>query len=170
MIGWSGTSAGWLGFESDEVLCTTIESETGIRATTSVLALNSAIRALGVEKLGLVTPYAADVQEAIMRNYGGVGVEVLAERHLSVRDNLAIAEVGTEVLGGLVRGVVEDGHVQAVSTFCTNLLAAHRVVEWEGEIGVPVLDSVATVVWDMLRRCGVDTKPLAKEWGSLFEL
>ena len=40
IIGWSGTSSGWLGFEADERLCRSIEEATGIKATTSVLALN----------------------------------------------------------------------------------------------------------------------------------
>src|SRR5579871_236809 len=40
VIGWNGTSSGWLGFESDERLCRLITEATGIPATTSVLALN----------------------------------------------------------------------------------------------------------------------------------
>jgi len=39
IIGWSGTSAGWLGFDKDVTLCDEIEKVTGIKATTSVLAL-----------------------------------------------------------------------------------------------------------------------------------
>lgn len=179
IIGWSGTSAGWLGFASDEQLCAAIEDATGIPATTSVIGLNAALEKLGVRRLGLLTPYTTDVQQRIVRNYGDVGVEVVRERHLSVKSNSEIAEIGQEVLGEGVRAVagVEDegdgegrGRVQAVTTFCTNLMAADKVVEWEREVGVPVLDTVATVVWDSLRKCGVDTKPLAKDWGSLFEL
>src|ERR1700743_3592095 len=40
IIGWSGTSSGWLGFHADEELCETITAATGVPATTSVLALN----------------------------------------------------------------------------------------------------------------------------------
>jgi len=39
-IGWSGTSAGWLGFPNDERLCHLIQEKFGIPATTSTLALN----------------------------------------------------------------------------------------------------------------------------------
>ncbi|KAK1480120.1 ABC transporter [Colletotrichum cuscutae] len=57
MIGWSGTSSGWLGFEADEKLCADITAATGIPATTSVLALNKALQKFDVKDLGLVTPY-----------------------------------------------------------------------------------------------------------------
>src|SRR5712691_11715665 len=39
VIGWNGTSSGWLGFEADIRLCERITSATGIAATTSMLAL-----------------------------------------------------------------------------------------------------------------------------------
>ncbi|KAK5061264.1 hypothetical protein LTR84_007806 [Exophiala bonariae] len=37
VIGWGGTSAGWLGFNIDERLCAAIKAETKIPATTSTL-------------------------------------------------------------------------------------------------------------------------------------
>lgn len=69
VIGWSGTSAGWLGFERDAALCRGIEKATGIPATTSVLALNELLERTGVRRLGLVTPYLDDVQQRIVRQY-----------------------------------------------------------------------------------------------------
>ena len=43
--------------------------ETGIPATTSILALNEAFRMTGVERFALVTPYIDEVQDAIVANY-----------------------------------------------------------------------------------------------------
>ncbi len=57
---------------------------------------------------------------------------------------------------------------EVVATFCTNLYAAHRVAYWEAEHGVPVFDTVTTVVWDMLRRTGVDTRRITG-WGRLLQ-
>ncbi|KAL2859022.1 Asp/Glu/hydantoin racemase [Aspergillus pseudodeflectus] len=172
IIGWSGTSSGWLGFEADEALCGAITEATGIPATTSVLALNKACKKFGVERLGLVTPYVDDVQDAIVKTYGSLGIEVSEERHLGLSKNTAFAEIGEEVLDGMVAEVVrgrnsEAKGVQAITTFCTNLRAAQRVSFWEKEHGVPVFDTVATVVWDMLRHCEVNTAPL-RDWGVLF--
>jgi len=168
-IGWSGTSAGWLGFDKDVVLCEEIKKATGIKATTSILALNKALEFWGLKKLGLVTPYNDDVQEAIVKNYKEWGVEIgeASERHLGVAKNNDIADIGVEVLDVLVDDMVKSG-VDAVTTFCTNLVAAQRVDFWEKKHGVPVFDTVTTVVWDMLRECGVDAKEFSG-WGRIFE-
>ncbi|KAF2790056.1 hypothetical protein K505DRAFT_312061 [Melanomma pulvis-pyrius CBS 109.77] len=168
IIGWSGTSAGWLGFAADEELCRLITEATTIPATTSILALNKALKKLGVTRLGLVTPYVEEVQEAIIRNYGAIGVDASVERHLSRSDNVKFAGLGPETFDPLVEGVVKEG-VDAVTIFCTNLSAAQYVERWEREHGVPVLDSVATVVWDALRICGVDTSQI-RGWGRLMEI
>ncbi|ORY16139.1 Asp/Glu/hydantoin racemase [Clohesyomyces aquaticus] len=168
IIGWSGTSSGWLGFPADDELCSMITDATGIRATTSVLALNKALKGLGVKKLGLVTPYLDDVQAAIVENYKSVGVDCSMERHLQRSDNVKFADLGAETFDPMVEAVVKEG-AQAVSTFCTNLSAAQYIERWEKEYGVPILDTVTTVVWDALRMCGVDTSQI-NGWGRLMEL
>jgi maleate isomerase len=168
VIGWSGTSSGWLGFAADEELCAMITEKTGTPATTSILGLNKAIKLLGVKSLGLVTPYVDDVQAAIVNNYKEIGVDASAERHLGRTDNVRFAELGAETFDPMVEGVVKEG-VDAVTVFCTNLATAQFAERWEKEFGIPVLDSVTTVVWDALRMCGVDTSQI-KGWGRLMEL
>ncbi|KAF2654281.1 putative Asp/Glu racemase [Lophiostoma macrostomum CBS 122681] len=168
VIGWSGTSSGWLGFAADEELCRLITEATGIRATTSVLALNKALRKLGVKNLGLVTPYVDAVQDAIVRNYAGIGIDARTEQHLSRTDNVKFADLDAETFDPMVKAVVREG-VQAVTTFCTNLSVAQYVERWEGEHAIPVLDTVTTVVWDALRMCGIDTSRI-QGWGGIMAL
>ncbi|TVY76075.1 Maleate isomerase [Lachnellula suecica] len=167
IIGWSGTSAGWLGFDKDVELCAEIEKASGIRATTSVLALNKALKLWNVAKLGLVTPYMDDVQAKIVDNYKEIGVNITAEKHLRVEKNTDIADIGEEVLDGMVEEVIGASEVQAVTTFCTNLVAAQRVRYWEERHGIPIFDTVTTVVWDMVRACKVDVSEV-RGWGMLF--
>ena len=69
VIGWSGTSSGWLGFDADVRLCERIRARTGIAATTAVLALNELLALRGITRIALVTPYTADVQQRIVDNY-----------------------------------------------------------------------------------------------------
>jgi len=144
---------------------------TGIKATTSVLALNRALQLWGVGRLGLVTPYTTDVQDAIVKNYRDVGFVIGEgmERHLGLENNTDIAAVGEEILDEMVEKVVGcEAGVEAVTTFCTNLSAAQRVEFWERKYGVPVFDTVTTVVWDMLRETAVKVKGL-RGWGMIFE-
>lgn len=167
VIGWSGTSSGWLGFEQDEKLCAEITAATGIPATTSVLALNKLIGLMGIEQMSLVTPYTDDVQKAIVDNYAAIGVDCSKERHLRQSHNAGFADISVSTLDGMVDEVVALG-AKHVSVFCTGLKAAQRVDYWEQRYGICVLDTVATVIWDALRMSGVDVSRV-KGWGSIFE-
>lgn len=166
VIGWSGTSAGWLGFEHDIELCQRIEEATHIPATSSILALNERLQEDNISKLGLVSPYVADVQSRIIENYQGIGISCVAESHLNISDNFAFAEVSEARLTDQVETVAK-ATPQAIVTYCTNLNAAHLVADWESTFGIPVLDTTATVVWKMLRMTGVEPSRV-RGWGRLF--
>ncbi|MCC4117718.1 aspartate/glutamate racemase family protein [Aromatoleum toluclasticum] len=165
-IGWSGTSSGWLGFERDVQLCRRITEVTGIPATTSVLALNEILARTGTKKLGLATPYVPDVQARIVANYATLGIEVPAEQHLGISVNFDFAEVPEDTLRAMVRKVAKS-RPEAITTFCTNLRAAQLADELEAETGIPLYDTVSTVVWKQLRMAGIDTRSI-KGWGRLF--
>jgi len=165
-IGWSGTAAGWLGFDADHRLVERIRSRTGIAATTAVLALNELLALRGITRLGLVTPYTGDVQQRIVDNYRAIGIEVVAERHLGIRVNHDFAKVEPAKIQALMREVA-DQRPQAITTFCTNLRAASLAVEMEAELGIPLLDTVSTTLWGQLRTVGVDPSQV-EGWGQLF--
>lgn len=167
VICWSGTSASWLGFEKDQALCARITEATGIPATTSVLALNELLAAQGARTLGLVSPYVADVQQRIVANYARLGVECVAERHLDLSVNFAFSEVAPDTLRRMLREVAQ-ARPDAMTIMCTNLHGAQLVDEMEQELGIPIYDSVAIVVWKALKTTGVDPREL-KGWGRLFE-
>jgi maleate isomerase len=166
-IGWSGTSSGWLGFERDLALCERIRERTGIAATTAVLALNELLALRGLRRIALVTPYTEDVQRRIVANYAARGIEVVAERHLGIRTNHAFADVDPARLRGLIDEVAA-ARPQAITTFCTNLRAAPLAVEVERTLGIPLLDTVSTTVWGMLRSAGANPAQV-QGWGGLFQ-
>ena len=167
IIGWSGTSSSWLGFESDERLVKAIEAETDALGCTSVLALNEVLARTGVRRLGLVTPYLADVQARIVANYAAIGIEVVAERHLDLEDNFSFSEVSDDTLMRLSREVAQ-ARPDAIAILCTNLRGAPLVPALEAELGLPVYDSIATVVWKSLRLAGIDASQI-RSFGRLFK-
>ncbi|MCA3219897.1 MAG: aspartate/glutamate racemase family protein [Burkholderiales bacterium] len=168
VIGWNGTSAGWKGFDADARLCATITEATGIAACTSVLALNELLALAGVRRLALVTPYIDDVQAKIIANYRSIGIECVAEQHLGISHNFSFSEVSAEQLRQMMRAVAA-ANPQAIAVFCTNLRGGPLAAQMEAELGIPVFDSVATVIWKSLKLVGVDTGRV-RGWGRLFEL
>ncbi|MGB3069090.1 MAG: aspartate/glutamate racemase family protein [Ottowia sp.] len=167
VIGWSGTAAGWLGFDKDELLVQRIQERTGIVATTAVLALNELMALRQIRKLGIVSPYTADVQHRIVANYQQAGIEVVAHTHEGISVNHDFAGVSPELLWQRM-DEVRRAAPEAIVTYCTNLRAAHLAERAEQTWGIPLLDTVSTTVWGMMRAAGADPADV-QGWGSLYE-
>jgi maleate isomerase len=120
-ICWNGTSAGWLGFETDRALCAAIERRTGVAASCTE-----------VERYGLVTPYSDDIQAKILATFRKEGFDCVAERHLGISDNYSFSEVPPDRLTATVREVAEASP-QAITIFCTNLRGAPLVENLESD-------------------------------------
>lgn len=165
-IAWNGTSGGWLGLARDRDLCAAITRETGIPATSSVLALVDIFRRTGVRRYGLVTPYVDEIQAKILQNFQGEGFTCAAERHVGDKGNFSFSEVSAETIAGMVRAVAKE-KPQAITIFCTNMAGAPLVQELERELGIPIYDTVATALWNSLWLAGSDPAQV-KGWGRLF--
>jgi maleate isomerase len=166
-IAWNGTSASWLGIDRDRGLCAAITARTGAPATTSTLASIDAVRALGAQRVGFVTPYTDDVQRRIGAVWAGEGIVAHAERHLGLRDNFSFGGVAPAMIAAMIRDVAAKG-CDAVVVLCTNLDGAAIAAALERELDVSVLDSVAVTLWRTLGLAGGDVKALSK-WGRVFQ-
>jgi maleate isomerase len=166
VIAWNGTSASWLGFDRDERLCERITAATGIKACTTVLAYRDLLLRLKTARIGLVTPYTADVQKQIMVNWQSQGLNCTAERHLSLADNFSFAEVTEAEVARLAEEVVREGS-DAVVVLCTNMRGAALAERLEQKLGVNVFDSIAVTLWACLIAAGVDPS-IIRDRGNLF--
>ena len=167
-ICWNGTSAGWLGFGSDEALCAAITEATGTPASTSVMALNEALEAAGAKRIAFVTPYLDEIQSAIVRTYESAGYDVVAEAHLGDPGNWSFATYSEEKITEMCRRVAV-AKPDAISVFCTNFRGAGVAEAIEAEMGIPVFDTVSTAVWKSMLLAGADPSAV-RGWGRLFEL
>ncbi|MCS0501957.1 maleate cis-trans isomerase family protein [Ancylobacter mangrovi] len=166
VLAWNGTSASWLGFDTDERLCEALHARTGIRATSAILGLNGLIRERSVKRLALVTPYTPDVGERIAANYASIGVSVVAGIHCGLSDNFSFAEISEARIAAMCEDVAA-AKPDAIAIVCTNMRGAVVGADLERRIGIPVYDSVSTTLWGCLRALDVATDPLVR-FGSMF--
>jgi maleate isomerase len=167
VILWSGTSAGWLGFDADTHLVEAISAATSIPATTSVTGLNDALAAIRARTIGLLTPYTADVHARIVRNYAALGLDVVDGHNFGTSENFQFAGIPSSSIISALRDL-SASRPDALVTFCTNMAAARCAPEVEAATGIPVFDTVATGVWKGLQVAGVRATALAPRWGTLF--
>lgn len=166
VIVWNGSKGVSLGFDADTSLCERITKETGIAATTSVLALDRVLRETGVKTIGLVSPHDDPYQAKVVAKFDRRGYKVVAERHSGYSDNFSYASVPDPDIAVMIREVAA-AKPDAIVTFCTNFPAAHFAAPMEQEFGIPIYDTTSIGVWDALRTAGVETARGAR-WGSLF--
>lgn len=166
VIAWNGTSASWLGFDTDEALCTEITSRTGIKATSAVLGFNRILKKLSVKKLGLVTPYTRDVQARIIDNYKAHGIEVVGEQHSGLTDNFSFANVSEQTIADMCIRVAQ-AKPDAIAIVCTNARGTFCAPALEDRLGIPVLDSVSFTLWACLDALNIPMARLSK-FGSMF--
>ena len=145
LILWNGTAASWLGFDWDERLVEAVERHTGIRTTTAVIAINQRLAELRAKRIGLVTPYVAALEERIVANYRDAGVTVANAIRRDLTENTAIAEISPDEIAAMARQAARPP-VEAVLILCTNLAGSSIVPQLEGELNVPVLDSVRVAI------------------------
>jgi maleate isomerase len=154
-ICWNGTSAGWLGIDRDRELCKAITERTGIPATSAVLAMLDVFRLSGVKRYGLVSPYADDVQRAIVATLGREGFECVGERHAAVTVNFDFAKIAPASVEAMMRDVAK-ARPDAIAVWCTNMDGATHVDALGRELCIPIVDSVAAALWGTLRTADPD--------------
>lgn len=145
LILWNGTAAGWLGFERDNAIVAAIAARTGIPATTAVIALNRRLQGLGARRIGLVTPYVADIERQIIVNYRAIGIEIVAAERADRTDNASFADITPDNVAEMVRRVAATP-LDAILILCTNMAGAPVAAALTAELGIPVLDSVVVAV------------------------
>ncbi|MEL6809144.1 MAG: aspartate/glutamate racemase family protein [Pseudomonadota bacterium] len=167
-ICWNGTSSGWLGFETDHTLIAEIEAQTGVKACSSILAMNELLGKFAAKRIACVTPYLTEIQDRILTNYRAEGFEVAAERHLGDPGNFSFATYSEAEILDLCRAVATD-KPDAILIYCTNFRGARLAPIIEAETGIPVLDSVSTALWKSMQVAGDDPKRI-QGWGRLFDV
>ena len=167
-ICWNGTSSGWLGFDTDRALIAEIEARTGVKACSSILAMNELLEKLGAKRVAFVTPYLDEIQTRILANYRAEGFEIAGEKHLGDPGNFSFATYSEADILELCRAVAAE-RPDAITIYCTNFRGARLAPSIEAETGIPVLDSVSTALWKSMQVAGDDPARI-KGWGQLFDV
>lgn len=144
-VAWAGTSGSWLGVDRERALCDALSAAAGVPATTSTLAVLEACRAYGVDRLGLVSPYTADVSARIADELGRNGIQVVNERYRGLTTNFDFATVEEADIASMT--VAAAHGADAVTVMCTNMDGVAPAARIGAQLGTPVFDSIGATVW-----------------------
>jgi maleate isomerase len=162
---WNGTSGCWNGTEADIEICNVITRETGIPASTTILAQQEIFEQFGIRTFGLAVPYTDEVTAKSIETFGQAGYEAVSHANLGLTVGRDMAYVPLAEIKDLIRAA-DSPEAECVSVVCTGLPAAFVVEEMEQELGKPIFESVLVTLWKGLHLVGV-TEPI-DGWGCLL--
>ncbi|MCV2865044.1 aspartate/glutamate racemase family protein [Albidovulum sediminicola] len=136
--------------------------------TDPLTAALAALAALGVGRLGLVTPYVEEIAAPVRDAFEAAGFPVAAAVTFGEEVEARVARIAPDSIRAAARAVAAAPGVEAVFLSCTNLRTLDLIDDLEAELGIPVLSSNQVLAWHMARSTGA---PLAVDApGRLFRV
>lgn len=166
-IGYGCTSASTL-IGADRVAGMLNSAHPGIPTSEPLSAAIAALKAMGVQRLGLLTPYIPEVTIAMQQAFVDAGIVVSVVGSFCEGDDLTVGKIDADsVLNGVkALGARED--VDGVFISCTSVRAVALIEEAEAAIGKPVTASNHALAWHLLRLARIDDTLEGK--GRLYTL
>ena len=138
------------------------------KCTTPITAAFAAFKALGARRIGVLTPYRADVNRIVADYVRARGFEVPVFGSFNEQDDGIVARITPASIKAGVKTLLDTAAIDAVFVSCTSVRLAEAARAIESEFGVPVTSSNHAMAWHALRLAGVDDK--LPQWGRLFEV
>jgi len=140
----------------DEQLESRLSKAADAPAVATALSVVRALSALDVDRVAVVTPYTAELDDLEREYLVENGFEVVAIDGRELIENTVIGELtasDAERQGQSV--LVEAPEAEALFVSCTNYRSMPALASLEREFDVPVVSSNAATIWDLCARVGV---------------
>ncbi|MBS1879490.1 MAG: aspartate/glutamate racemase family protein [Actinobacteria bacterium] len=132
------SAAALLGPDGDARLRSRLVGLTGTRVVGVADSLGNRLRELDASRIAVLSPYAAELAEAVIRGFAGEGFEVLGAHGLEIGDNAEVGRVEPEAILDAAPLALAPG-AEALAVACTNLRALEVREELERAVGIPVV-------------------------------
>jgi maleate isomerase len=137
-----------------------------VKVTTPITAAKAACRALGKNRIALLTPYIEAINQRIQAHLEDAGLEVPIMRSFDNSDDNMVMRIAPASILAAARDLGSDSAVEMVFIACTSLRGAALVEELEAQLNKPVTTSCHAMAWHALRLAGY-RDPVAGQ-GQLF--
>jgi maleate cis-trans isomerase len=138
-----------------------------IPATTASESVISALKALRVKNLALVTPYPEAINTALEAYLVSQGIEVVTLKSFGLSCSREIKQVPPQA----VYEMAKSAHIsrsEGILISCTDLRSISVIDRLEVETGKPVITSNQASLWRLMDLCGIRIP--VKGFGRLFSL
>jgi maleate isomerase len=144
------------------------EARPGVACTTPITAAFAAFDAFKARRIGVLTPYRADVNRIVADYIGARGYKVPVFGSFNEESDAVVASISPASIRAGVKRLAQEGGIDAVFVSCTSVRLAEAAADIEAEVGLPVTSSNHAMAWHALRLAGVDDA--MPQFGRLFSL
>ncbi|WP_420334452.1 maleate cis-trans isomerase family protein [Roseibium sp.] len=166
VIGYACTSASTV-IGSEAVETAIRKAHPNACVTNPATALVTALKHLGVTRVGVVTPYIAEVSEAVVDLLRNAGLDPVRVGSFGQSEEATVARISPQSVEQAVQAIGEDPEVEAIFASCTNLRTFPVIETCEKRLGKPVISSNLALAWHMMTLAGLKTMGAGP--GKLFE-
>ena len=144
------------------------EVRPGVAVTTPMTAAFVAFKALGAERIALLTPYVDEINQSMRRHIEAHGYRVTAMGSFNEPDDSKVARITLDSVHEAALRVGAGDDVDTVFVSCTNLRLLDGAPDLESALGKAVTSSNHALAWHSLRLAGIEDRLPA--FGRLFDL
>jgi maleate isomerase len=130
-----------------------IAEATGTKATTTILSVVRALKAVGITRMVHVCPFTAEFAIDEANFLKASGLEVVASRGLNFNDAREAAKMTPEEIGEIA-AKQDVPEANGIFLSCANVRAVEATAAVARRLGKPVMTSNAAVMWDLLDMIG----------------
>lgn len=149
------TSASLFADDYDETVIPRMSAAAGgVPATTSARAVGRSLCALGARRIGLVSPYSAEVNERARHYFSSKhALDITVVEGFAATDSYMIGNLGPEKARDAFARINRP-EIDAFMVPGANFPTMASIATWESEFNKPVVTSTQASVWAMARQLG----------------
>jgi maleate isomerase len=164
------------GPQGDHRIITAMEQATGCRATTGMSGCVAALRALGVRRIAVVTPYPESKNRRLRDHLEAEGFRISSFKTLELPDGIwnfcrragmtVSTLLGNDMAYRLGRAA-DVPEAEAVLIACTSFRTGEMIAALEEDVAKPVVTANQAVIWHALQLGGIRARLPRR--GRLFD-
>ena len=143
-------------------------SKPDARCTTPITAAFAAFDAFKARRIGVLTPYPAEVNRIVSDYIQARGFEVPVFGSFNENYDTAVSKITPESIENGLREIIRHADVDAIFVSCTSVRLVDACAELEKHLGIPLTSSNHAMGWHALRLAGIEDS--LGQFGSLYEL
>ncbi|PCI03982.1 MAG: Asp/Glu racemase [Hyphomicrobiales bacterium] len=165
VVGYGCTSGATI-IGSDKIAALVNQVHPAAKVTDPIKAVIAALQHLNISKIGFITPYVAEVSEAMRDLLSNNGISVSGVASFEQSRDPVVARISPASILDAIIATGEDDNIDAVFVSCTNLRCFDIIEQAEEKIRKPVISSNQALAWHMLKLAGLPTWSMGP--GRLF--